>query len=156
MIAIALVSAYLILVTVATATAKGAAIRQTERGSSALVFLATHPKAGTHHSRARLERRSKQRIWNGLKLAGVYDPFMCIHRHESISWTIYNPPYAGGMQENDGFQATYGGEYLRLWGNASHWIPALQVLAAYRAFHGYHGFAARGYTPWSTASACGL
>lgn len=157
MLSLVLISAYLIVLTIATATARGGPIQMTERGSSTLVWLAKNRKPGTPRSRASLARRSQQRIWRGLRLAGVYDGFMCIHRHESIDWHIHNPPYDGGMQEDRGFQLTYGAEFDRLWGLANAWPPWAQLMAAFRAYHGYHQYRPRGYHPWpNTARYCGL
>lgn len=81
----------------------------------------------------------------------------CIHDHESHNWAIHNPPYDGGLQMDLGFQRTYGSEFIARWGTAGHWPVWAQYLAADRAFSGYNGYAARGYTPWpNTARACGL
>lgn len=170
MIALILVTAYLFFLALATATAKGSRspVAMTERSSSVLVWLERHPRPGTPRSRRAVERRFKALLWNGLRLAGVAwldtrtgelstrSPFGCIHSHEG-SWRDDNPPQWGGLQEDLGFQGTYGSEYMRLWGLANHWPIWAQVVAAYRAHHGYHGYRGRGYTPWpNTARACGL
>lgn len=79
----------------------------------------------------------------------------CIHRHEG-SWNDHGAPYWGGLQMDYGFQMTYGREFLRRWGTADHWPVWAQIVAARRARDGYHGYRARGYSPWSTARRCGL
>ena len=49
------------------------------------------------------------------------------------------------------FQASYGPEYLRLWGHAGRWPIWAQMNAAYRAWR------TRGYHPWpNTSRMCGL
>jgi hypothetical protein len=75
---------------------------------------------------------------------------MCIHEHESTDWHILNPPYAGGMQMDSAFQATYGPRFYRLLGTANHWTAHEQLLAAYA------GWRARGWEPWTTRYVCGL
>lgn len=158
MIALVLVIIYLSVLTFVAAKAKATpnAIKLTEHGSAVLVWLEKNPRPGTPITRRLLTARSKARVWRGLRLAGVYFPFLCIHSKEG-PWTIHNPPYDGGFQEDSGFQATYGGEFIALWGSAGHWPIWAQFVSAYRAHHGYHGYGARGYTPWpNTARACGL
>jgi hypothetical protein len=168
MIPIALLSAYLLFLTLDTAIARGGPVRMTERGSAVLVWLENHPKPGTPHSRAVVRNRFRALVWRGLRVAGVAwldartgdvdpsSPFGCIHQHEG-PWKIHNPPYDGGLQEDHGFQATYGREYRHLWGSAGHWPIWSQVVSGYRAYHGYHGYGARGFYPWpNTARYCGL
>ena len=76
--------------------------------------------------------------------------FLCIHRYEG-AWDDPNPPYYGGLQMDLGFQRAYGSEYLRTFGTADNWAPALQVATAVRAW------TSRGFGPWpNTARACGL
>lgn len=83
--------------------------------------------------------------------------WLCIHDHESHLWTIHDPPYDGGLQMDAEFQFDYGPEFLARWGSAGHWPVWAQYVAADRAYSGYHGFPARGYSPWpNTAAACGL
>jgi hypothetical protein len=143
-------------------------VTMTERGSSVLVWLERHPKPGTPRTRAAVTRRWKARVWQGLHLAGVAwlrrdgsdvdtrSPFGCVHRYEA-SWRASNYPYGGGLQLDQGFQRTYGGEYVELWGGAGYWPVWSQVVAAFRAHHGYAGYEPRGYTPWpNTARRCGL
>jgi hypothetical protein len=94
-------------------------------------------------------QRYKQRL---IKRAPVYAALACIHSYEG-SWDAYSPagPYYGGYQMDPTFEATYGPEYLRLWGDASSWPPVMQRAAAYRATR------VAGYTPWpNSAALCGL
>jgi len=156
LIALAVVICYLIALAVATGTAKGSPARMVDRSSAVLVWLERHPRPGTPRSRARVRRYHLNRVTAGLRAAGVLEAFLCIHRHEG-AWNAHNYPYGGGLQEDEGFQRTYGGEYRTLWGSAGYWPPWAQLVAAYRAHHGYHGYAARGFTPWpNTARMCGL
>jgi hypothetical protein len=86
----------------------------------------------------------------------TYAKWDCIHRHEASWFGDNNPTYDGGLQMDRGFQNTYGSEFVRAWGNASNWPVWSQLRAAERAYHGYHGYAARGFTPWpNTARMCG-
>lgn len=94
----------------------------------------------------------------------TYAKWACIHSREG-SWQDAGLPQMGGLQMDPGFQATYGPEFLALYGDAGHWPVWSQLLAAERAFHGYppadhaHPGAGspRGYSPWpNTARACGL
>lgn len=80
----------------------------------------------------------------------------CIHRHEG-AWNASNAPYGGGLQMDAGFQRTYGSEFGRRFGWASNWPPWAQLIAAERAYFGYHRYAARHYGPWpNTSRACGF
>jgi hypothetical protein len=77
--------------------------------------------------------------------------FMCIHRFEG-SWTDPGAPYYGGLQMDWTFMNTYGSDYLRAWGTADHWPPAVQIAVAMRAY-----LSGRGFYPWPTsARLCGL
>jgi hypothetical protein len=151
LLALGLVTAYLIALSVAVASARGARpVEMTERGSAVLVWLHSHPKPGTPRSRAYVRRRFTRMVFNGLRSAGVYFPFLCIHSHEG-PWTIHNPPYDGGLQMDSGFQASYGPEYLRTWGSAGSWPIWAQLNAGFRAYR------VRGYSPWpNTSRICGL
>jgi hypothetical protein len=83
--------------------------------------------------------------------------FSCIHRYEGATNANTGNGYYGGLQEDLGFQRTYGAEFLARWGTADRWPIWAQVTAARRARDGYGGYGARGYTPWpNTARACGL
>jgi hypothetical protein len=128
----------------------------TERGSAVLVWLERNPRPGTRGSRAEVAKRAQRRVWRGLHLAGVYHPFMCLHSHEGAWTSETGNGYHGGLQFDDGFQSTYGREYMGLWGSAGHWEVWAQMVAAYRAYHGYHGYGARGFSPWGTRGLCGL
>ena len=136
----------------AAGAARGALspVRMTEHGSTVLVWLYSHPEPGTKRSRARVERYFKAKVWYGLRLARVYEPFMCLHSHEGAWDSETGNGYHGGLQFDDGFQATYGLAFMRLWGNAGHWPPLFQMVAAYRAQR------VRGYAPWGTRELCGL
>jgi hypothetical protein len=175
--ALILVSAYLFLLALATATAKGASpVAMTERGSAVLVWLERHPKAGALKLRNRrlrprdvVEARFKTLVWRGLRLAGVAwldyhigdinpgSPFGCIHGNEA-NWRDAGDPHWGGLQMDGGFMDTYGADYQRAFhGLADRWPIWAQVNAAYRAYHGFAGYGARGYGPWpNTGRACGL
>lgn len=73
------------------------------------------------------------------------------------SWTDNSTGQQGGVQMDAGFQHTYGAEFVARYGNASHWPARDQILAAWRAYHGYNGYKPRGFTPWpNTARLCGL
>jgi hypothetical protein len=77
--------------------------------------------------------------------------FMCIHRFEG-SWTDPGAPYYGGLQMDWSFMSTYGSDYLRAWGTADHWPPAVQIAVAMRAY-----LSGRGFYPWpNSARLCGL
>lgn len=92
----------------------------------------------------------------GLWFRATYAKWACIHRGEG-SWQDEGLPQMGGLQMDPGFQSTYGAEFLAAYGDAGHWPVWAQLLAAERAFRGYHGFAGRGFTPWpNTSRACGL
>jgi hypothetical protein len=84
--------------------------------------------------------------------APVYAALACIHGYEG-SWTAYSSagPYYGGYQMDPAFERRYGGDYMRLWGDALHWPAVMQTAAAWRATQEV------GYSPWpATAAACGL
>lgn len=77
--------------------------------------------------------------------------FKCIHGGEG-AWDDPNAPYYGGLQMDIEFQQTYGPEFLRRWGTADRWPPAVQIHVAYRAYR-----SGRGFYPWpTTARNCGL
>jgi hypothetical protein len=77
--------------------------------------------------------------------------FGCIHRHEG-AWNDPRAPYWGGLQMDLAFQQHYGREYLRAFGTADRWPPALQIAVAIKAY-----LSGRGFAPWpNTARLCGL
>jgi hypothetical protein len=167
-IPITLVTLYLLFLTLDTAIARGGPVRMTERGSAVLVWLETHPKPGTPHSRAVVGNRFRALVWRGLRVAGVAwldsrtgdvdpsSPFGCLHGHEG-SWDDKDDPHWGGLQMDRGFMKTYASEFIHAFhGLADRWPIWAQVVAGYRAYHGYHGYGARHFHPWSTAGACGL
>ena len=81
----------------------------------------------------------------------LWAAFMCIHKYEG-SWTDGGAPYYGGLQMDITFQQVYGPEFLRAFGTADHWPPAVQVAVAMRAY-----LSGRGFWPWpNTARLCGL
>lgn len=83
--------------------------------------------------------------------SALMSDFMCIHRYEG-AWNDPNAPYYGGLQMDWNFMSTYGGDYLREWGTADHWPPAIQLAVAIRAY-----LSGRGFYPWpNTARLCGL
>lgn len=104
-----------------------------------LLVLASTPSTTT----ARGSRTSDpQFLWRA---------FTCIHSHEG-AWDDPNPPYWGGLQMDWTFMRTYGAEFLRAWGTADHWPPAVQIAVAIRAY-----LSGRGFWPWpNTARLCGL
>jgi hypothetical protein len=133
--------------------------RAAARGYRLGVILATGRPERSTVSLVRL--RALDSHWRALagrfrillaRRAPVYAALMCIHSHEG-AWTSYSAagPYYGGMQMSATFEAHYGAAYLRLWGDARHWPPTIQLAAAYRAVMNV------GYTPWpASAAACGL
>jgi hypothetical protein len=83
--------------------------------------------------------------------SGLERGLLCIHGHEG-NWRDTGDPYWGGMQMDRSFMATYGGPFLRAFGPASNWTPAMQVATAERAY-----LAGRGFGPWpNTRLMCGL
>lgn len=92
---------------------------------------------------------------------GDMGSWLCIHRGEgawdSIGYVNGTATYFGGLQEDIGFQKTYGSEFLSRYGTANNWPIIDQIIAARRARDGYAGYGARGYGPWpNTARNCGL
>jgi hypothetical protein len=77
--------------------------------------------------------------------------FLCIHSHEG-SWTDPNAPFYGGLQMDNGFQATYGDWALRAFGTADRWPVSVQIAVAIRAY-----VSGRGFGPWpNTRRMCGI
>jgi hypothetical protein len=75
----------------------------------------------------------------------------CIHTHEGAWNADTGNGYYGGLQMNTSFERAYGREFLRAFGHANHWPPALQLAV------GVRGYLARGWNPWPvTARLCGL
>jgi hypothetical protein len=107
--------------------------------------------------RALVERHAFDRwLIDMLGTDGVSGKWGCVHHNEG-AWNASNDGYGGGLQMDSGFQSTYGAEFQHRYGWASGWPVWAQLVAAERAYHGYHGFGARGFTPWpNTARACGL
>jgi hypothetical protein len=134
-------------------------VRAGRRAHALGVVLRVGPIERTTVSLLRL--RALDRHWDALagrfavmlaRRAPVYAALICIHAHEG-AWTSYNAagPYYGGLQMSATFEAHYGAAYLRRWGDARHWPPAMQIAAAYRAV------LVVGYTPWpASAAVCGL
>ena len=94
------------------------------------------------------------RLEYGKWFTRTYAKWECIHLHEAAWDGDNNPTYDGGLQMDDGFQDTYGSEFVKLWGDASHWPIWAQLRAAERAFFGYAGYAARYFGPWPTRQYC--
>lgn len=82
----------------------------------------------------------------------LWRSFLCIHAHEG-SWDAdTGNGYFGGLQMDYTFQATYGREFLRAFGTADRWPPAIQITVAMRAY-----LSGRGFGPWpNTRRLCGL
>ncbi len=101
----------------------------------------------TYWLRRRKAVRRARPLWKTLER---WEAWMCIHRHEG-AWNDPDSPYWGGLQMNRGFMRTYGAEFLRRYGTADRWPPAVQVAVAERAHR------TRGFGPWpNTARRCGL
>jgi len=91
------------------------------------------------------------RLQVSLGANGLERGFLCIHRFEG-SWSDAGDPYWGGLQMDWSFMRTYGGEFVRAFGPASNWTPAMQLAVAERAY-----LSGRGYGPWpTTRRLCGL
>lgn len=90
-----------------------------------------------------LASRSTAQLWNA---------FLCIHRYEGNWNSNTGNSYYGGLQMDYGFMSAYGREYLRAWGTADRWPPAIQIAVAMRAY-----LSGRGFYPWpASARLCGL
>jgi hypothetical protein len=82
---------------------------------------------------------------------GLERGLLCIHGFEG-SWGDRGAPYWGGLQMDRSFMATYGREFLRAFGTADRWTPAMQLATAERAY-----FSGRGFGPWPVSRRrCGL
>jgi transglycosylase-like protein len=81
----------------------------------------------------------------------LWRAFLCVHRHEG-AWTAHTGNgYYGGLQFDALFERTYGREFVRMWGHAHRWPPAVQMTVAMRAYE------RRGFGPWpATSRRCGL
>jgi len=83
------------------------------------------------------------RVWSG---------FMCIHRYEGAWNANTGNGYYGGLQMDYTFMHAYGSEFLRAYGTADRWPPAVQIAVAMRAY-----LSGRGFYPWpNSARLCGL
>jgi hypothetical protein len=81
----------------------------------------------------------------------VFNDFMCIHHYEGAWNDETGNGYHGGLQMDYSFETTYGPEFYAQWGDAGHWPPIDQIIAAYRAY------LSRGFSPWPEHRAdCGL
>jgi hypothetical protein len=81
----------------------------------------------------------------------LVDKFKCVHHYEGAWTSNTGNGYFGGFQMDRTFERTYGGEFLRVFGDANHWPPALQLAVAIRAW------THRGFRPWpNSARLCGL
>jgi hypothetical protein len=82
----------------------------------------------------------------------LWAAFECVHSYEGAWNANTGNGFYGGLQENWDFMRTYGNEYLRAWGTADHWPPAIQIATAIRAY-----LSGRGFSPWPvSARLCGL
>jgi hypothetical protein len=78
--------------------------------------------------------------------------FQCIHRFEAPWDANTGNGYYGGLQMDYTFMRTYGPEFLRAFGPAHNWPPAIQIAVAVRAY-----LSGRGFGPWpNTRRLCGL
>jgi hypothetical protein len=105
--------------------------------ASALFYLSGATSVDAH--RGHLSPRA---LWNA---------FLCIHHYEGTWTSATGNGYYGGLQMDAQFEHTYGAEFVRMWGHAHRWPPAVQMTVAMRAY------AIRGFHPWpNTARMCGL
>jgi hypothetical protein len=108
------------------------------------------PKLGRRERQVRRLKRANRRAVE-LGSSGVVRGFLCIHEYEG-AWNDSGAPYWGGLQMDDSFMRSYGGEFYRALGPASLWPPFVQVVVAMRAY-----YSGRGFHPWPrTAHYCGL
>jgi hypothetical protein len=94
------------------------------------------------------------RVRNALSTApsALWNDFTCIHNYEGAWNANTGNGYYGGLQMDWNFMSAYGSEYLRAFGTADHWPPALQLATAIRAY-----LSGRGFWPWPySARECGL
>jgi hypothetical protein len=83
--------------------------------------------------------------------SGLERGFLCVHEFEG-SWRDPHAPYWGGLQMDWSFMRAYAPEFLRAFGPADNWTPAMQIATAERAH-----LSGRGFTPWpTTRRMCGL
>ena len=76
---------------------------------------------------------------------------MCVRAHEGAWTSNTGNGYYGGFQMDLTFQRRYGPGYLRRYGTADRWSPALQLAVAYR------GWRTQGWGAWpNSARECGL
>jgi hypothetical protein len=81
----------------------------------------------------------------------LVNAFMCIHSHEGSWQSNTGNGYYGGFQMNYDFMKAYGPSYLRRYGYAHNWTPAMQLEVAVR------GWQDRGFRPWpNTRRMCGV
>ena len=104
---------------------------------------------GTRITLRRIQRSLHTQVQLGA--SGLERAFLCVHGFEG-SWQDPAAPYYGGLQMDWDFMGTYGGPFLRAFGPASNWTPAMQIATAERAY-----LEGRGWGPWpNTARMCGL
>jgi hypothetical protein len=105
--------------------------------ASAILYLSAATPVDAH--RGHLPPRA---LWNA---------FLCIHKYEGAWTSATGNGYYGGLQMDSQFERAYGSEFVRMWGHAHRWPPAVQMTVAMRAY------ATRGFHPWpATARMCGL
>jgi hypothetical protein len=105
----------------------------------------------------RVERQRnalKRAVRSSVKLgaSGLERGLLCIHTFEGAWNSATGNGYYGGLQFDSSFQSTYGPEFLRAFGSANNWTPAMQLAVAERAY-----LSGRGYGPWpNTRRSCGI
>lgn len=117
-------------------------------------------RGGRAHADPSYERGGRAVLVLALEETGPVPVWVCIHRKEG-AWDDALDPYWGGLQEDRGFMASYGADFIRAhrgqgWGGlglADSWTPREQMVAAWRAVVGYvrgdgRVFGPRGYGPW--------
>lgn len=172
MIAISLVSLYLLVLSLAVATAKSSPDRRTriERHVTRTIVATQHRQLviGVRPSPTRYEYKTTRSVaylrwlarrWDQ-RAETVYHAFvnpphrrgwLCIHHFEG-SWSDAWDPYWGGLQMDRSFMRSYAPRVLLRRGWANVWTPLEQMWVAERAHR-----SGRGYGPWpNTARSCGL
>jgi hypothetical protein len=105
----------------------------------------------------RMERQRnalKRAVRSSVRLgaSGLERGFLCIHQFEGAWTSSTGNGYYGGLQFDSSFQSTYGPEFVRAFGSANNWTPAMQLAVAERAY-----LSGRGYSPWpNTRRNCGI
>jgi hypothetical protein len=136
LVAVGLLSAYLILVVAATARASP---------PSWWVADALCVHSGWHYAETDA-RHAEYVLWGH-----GYRRTWKTYGNGEGSWDAANYGYGGGMQMDGGFQSNYGSRYLAQYGPAGSWPVAVQIAVAYK------GWLRQGWGAWpNTSTACGL